>query len=782
MISEKQQNHDILEEELTWFREIVSRRLDEPTGKIPFDVIPSKIVRELIGSTHYEKVVHRLKLDKKDRVLLLLALARALDDESLFNLKDILSLKLNFENGEDANNMDDVIWAKRLAGGHLHQETQTFIPTLKTLLFLLCGSNRIAQQEALLHFHTRHPLFLEGIIEMHPLGSVQQGDRVVQDWINHQIFLNPSYLRYFLGGPVPQPEDDLRLPIRVLDSGLSLDDLILPDKVYSQLQPAMHFVQAGQAFFQEEGIRNKFREGFVMLLYGPPGTGKTLTASALGNSLGIKTYQLEIAQVVSKYIGETSQNMEKVFAELERAIQWLEGQMCILFIDEADAVMGKRSKVKDSKDRYANMDVSFLLQRLEKFPGLLILATNYERNMDEAFGRRIQTYLHIPLPNEDQRVQLWRNILPKNFGYSSPNLPGILAQHFALTGGHIQNILKQACLHAASDETKELEFNRHLEPYIKSEYMKKNQTYHAPRNILALLQLSPQEYTQYRHWTDALPDKMSFMPGRLPEYLAKTFKLAKSEVANLMKNVLPAQEAAQKGAVNFGHISKSLQNICEKDSNLDWEQLTQQMNAFLGNIAPAKEEAAINKTEETAKPEQKTSQQIEEEKKKAARKAKLAQETAKAFEESAQPSQPKQVPKPVIPPLDNVSQPIGQNQPVPGNGIYNADNQYTPPPAPSQYELDGNRVILNMELATNGWLRFLPEGFVYGRQEMPKNLGKFYALTEHEIKVTLQMAANLAEEEGTQRIKFSPHISEPLEILKKKLEKGSLYRDQFSSM
>ena len=753
-MSETNHNHHILEKELDWFRQIVLFREADPSSKKPFQEITSVPDLSFAQEAHYVKIVNRLKLTTSGRIALLLALARAVNDESLFSIQDLLSMQnpdqaTQAKEGDEEEpkrlKMDNVFLAKKLIGGHLHTETRTFIPTLKTLLFLLCGNNKIAQQEALLHFHSRHSLFLEGIIEMHPLGAPQQGDRVVQDWINHQIFLNPSYLRYFLGGAVPQPEDDLNLPIRLLDSGLTLDNLVLPGKVLSQLQPAIHFIEHGKVFFQTEGIRSKFKEGFVMLLYGPPGTGKTLTASALGNTLGIKTYQLEVSQVISKYIGETSQNMEKVFAELERAIQWLEGQMCILFIDEADAVMGKRSAVKDSKDRYANMDVSFLLQRLEKFPGLLILATNYERNLDEAFGRRIQTYLHIPLPNEEQRKHLWKSILPQVYTYESPNIPGILARQFALTGGHIQNILKQACLHAASDKITTLEFNRHLEPYIKSEYIKKNNAYNPPRNILTLLKLSPEEYSQYTYWTDALPEKMAFMPSRLPEYLGKCIQLSKNEVATLVKQVVPTQETAQKGNISFDQLITALKTHCE-DHDLDWHQVAAALNGFIGNMATPPTVPEVEKEEESPEVEKEP-----------------MPDDINTFHE----------PPPPRPQENELHQP---EPPTPGS------TAYTPPPAAPEYTFDGERVILNAEAATSYWLRFLPQGFVYSRQETPKNLGRFYGLTEQEIMITLQLAANAAENDRTNYIEFTPHVSDNLEVLRNKLGKSTLYRDEFASM
>lgn len=776
MVSDKQSNYDILESELQWFRQIASYRIGHPKSKAYFqDLVPATIP-ELSGLTHYEQVIGRLKLGATDRIVLLLALARALNDESFFALQDLLAEP---PPGQPVVlKPDQALYTKRMLGGYLHRETQAFIPTLKTLLFLIAGSDKFAQQEALLHFQEQHPLFLEGIVEMHPLGGEQEEKHIVQDWINYQIFLNPAYLRYFLGGSAPQPKADLKLPVRLLESGLTLEHLVLSEKVQEQLQPALHFVKHGQEFFQREGIRNKFKEGFVMLLHGPPEVDKTLTATALGNSLGIQTYQLEVAQVLAKYVGESSQNMEKALAELERAIQWLEGQMCILFIDRADAIIGDQTKTKASKKADTPVDVSFLLQRLEKFPGLLILATDYERNLNEVPGYHIQTCLHIPLPNEAQRVQLWKNILPSPFAYASPNLPQILARQFALNSGHIQHILKQACLHAVSDGVEVLEFNCHLEPYIKVACVKKNQTYYTPHNILTLLQLKEDEYIQYKYWTDALPSKMSFVPERLPEYLAKSLQLNKNQITNIVKKSLPVQETSQKGNLRFEHLITALKAVCIEQANLDWATIEAHMQQLMSKVNVLKESVETKRDEieqRGAKNEILKHETSKNEK----------QKEEKSSEDTALPQKPEN-PQPIV----NQSSKLSPTPSYPSQSSVQptatntgpSSEKYVPPPAEPQYIMDGSRVVLNIEPAANCWLRFLPQGFTYSRQEMPKNLGKFYALTEKEIMIILQLAANSAESEGANCIDFTPHISNNLEELKRRLGKTSLYRDKFASM
>jgi len=185
------------------------------------------------------------------------------------------------------------------------------------------------------------------------------------------------------------------------------------------------------------------------MLYGPPGTGKTMTVSVMGKTLGMDVYSIDLSRVVSKYIGETEKNLEKIF-------QRLEGKRCILFFDEADALFGKRTEVKDAKDRYANQEVAYLLQKIERFPGLVILASNYNQNLDSAFKRRILSSIFFPPPSEDERLILWERALPSNYEFEPEDLASNLATKYQLTGANIANIMKLACLKAKSENTNKL--------------------------------------------------------------------------------------------------------------------------------------------------------------------------------------------------------------------------------------------------------------------------------------------------------------------------------------
>ena len=177
------------------------------------------------------------------------------------------------------------------------------------------------------------------------------------------------------------------------------------------------------------------------MFYGPPGTGKTLTASLLGKSAGLDVYRIDLSMVVSKFIGETEKNLANVFDQAENK-NW------ILFFDEADALFGKRTQASSSNDRHANQEVSYLLQRVEDFPGVVILATNLKANLDDAFSRRFQSMIYFPMPGPEQRKALWEKafsdhtVLDENF-----NLDELAYKH-EMAGGAIINVVRYSSMKA----------------------------------------------------------------------------------------------------------------------------------------------------------------------------------------------------------------------------------------------------------------------------------------------------------------------------------------------
>jgi SpoVK/Ycf46/Vps4 family AAA+-type ATPase len=185
-------------------------------------------------------------------------------------------------------------------------------------------------------------------------------------------------------------------------------------------------------------------KGLIALFSGPSGTGKTMSAEIIANELGLDLYKINLSAVVSKYIGETEKNLEHIFGEAQDSD-------AILFFDEADALFGKRSEVKDAHDRYANIETAYLLQRTEEYSGLVILASNIKKNMDEAFVRRIHFMLDFPFPEEAERLEIWRRTFPAQAPQSEDiDLP-FLARKLKIAGGNIRNIILTAAFMAAED-------------------------------------------------------------------------------------------------------------------------------------------------------------------------------------------------------------------------------------------------------------------------------------------------------------------------------------------
>jgi hypothetical protein len=219
-------------------------------------------------------------------------------------------------------------------------------------------------------------------------------------------------------------------------------DLMLPPKQAQQLDEIIRAMQALTTVHYEWGTERVWNEsGLTALFAGPPGTGKTMCAEVIAAALQLPLYRIDLSQVVNKYIGETEKNLRRLFDAAEASD-------VILFFDEADSLFGRRTEVKDAHDRYANLEVSYLLERMERFKGLAILATNRKKDLDEAFLRRLRFLIDFPLPGADERLRIWKHVMPEGIDVSAIDFT-FLAQRFPLAGGHIRSIVFHACLQAA---------------------------------------------------------------------------------------------------------------------------------------------------------------------------------------------------------------------------------------------------------------------------------------------------------------------------------------------
>ncbi len=233
----------------------------------------------------------------------------------------------------------------------------------------------------------------------------------------------------------------------LINAVFTWDDLIVEEEQKKQMRLICNQLNNKGILEEEWGFGKKmpYGRGISALFYGSPGTGKTMAAQVMANELGLDLYRIDISQMVSKYIGETEKNIAKLFEKAKR-------MNALLFFDEADALFARRSEVKDSHDRSANMETAYLLQKLEEYEGISILATNYLNNIDDAFKRRIRFIVHFALPNAEIRYHLWKNLIPKEANVKENIDFEFFASHFEISGSNIKEILINAAHMAIADE------------------------------------------------------------------------------------------------------------------------------------------------------------------------------------------------------------------------------------------------------------------------------------------------------------------------------------------
>ncbi|HEY6352713.1 MAG TPA: AAA family ATPase [Candidatus Angelobacter sp.] len=236
-----------------------------------------------------------------------------------------------------------------------------------------------------------------------------------------------------------QSNHGLRKRAQKVDSAHKWSDLVLPPRTMQQLHEICAAGRHRSIIYTEWGFDARLMQGkgLNVLFCGPSGTGKTMSASIAARELGLDLYKIDLSSVISKYIGETEKQLSEIFREAQSS-------NAILFFDEADAIFGKRSEVKDAHDRYANIEVAYLLQKMEEYEGIVILATNFRKNIDDAFTRRIHYIVEFPFPEERYRERIWRSLMPASAPLAEDVDFGFLGRQFELAGGNIRNVVLAA--------------------------------------------------------------------------------------------------------------------------------------------------------------------------------------------------------------------------------------------------------------------------------------------------------------------------------------------------
>lgn len=347
-------------------------------------------------------------------------------------------------------------------GGVKGKQHRGILPTGETVQFIIAGNNIQERIACITMFSTSESLeksktlYLEKPLSGEPLMS-------------GMVTIYPETFFMVTTGVVPAPKMSPEFPAEKLETKLSKKDLILSPSTTADIEELETWLKHSSTFLEEWEMKNRVKAGYRVLFYGPPGTGKTLTASLLGKYTGKDVYRIDLSTVVSKYIGETEKNLSNLFDKAAHK-DW------ILFFDEADAIFGKRTNVQSSNDKYANQEVSYLLQRVESHSGLVILATNFKDNIDHAFIRRFQSVCQFKMPSSIERLRLWSSNLPKKLVIDSSIDINEVAEKYELSGSNIINIIQYCSLKVLSLES-DILTSRILKEGIRKEYSKENRLF-----------------------------------------------------------------------------------------------------------------------------------------------------------------------------------------------------------------------------------------------------------------------------------------------------------------
>jgi hypothetical protein len=441
-------NAEVLLLEIEWFTRFVEARIKLYTGQ-PCDVVDVYELPPPDLSQHgsvYAEFINFYKPGRRERLVLILALLPHISPQMLAGIFK--------KAGNDFDLNTELCPAK-------NNSFPGFLPTGETAMFLLAGNNLSIRFNCRQLFHAEHIFKEHNIISLSSVSGHEPQ-------LSGQLLLNDEYVDLFTTGKVRRPLFSMDFPAKKVGTNMDWDDLVLDSYTNQQLNEIKIWLKHGHQLHNGWEMSNRIKPGYKALFYGPPGTGKTLTAGLLGKLANLEVYKVDLSMVVSKYIGETEKNLEKVFSKAEHK-NW------ILFFDEADALFGKRTSISDAHDKYANQEIAYLLQRLEDYNGLVILSSNMRGNVDEAFGRRLQSIIHFPVPRQRERLQLWQNSFSKKSELDSDVNLEWMSEKFEMAGGSIINVVQFASLMALERGDTIIRKNDLWEG-IRKEYIKEGKT------------------------------------------------------------------------------------------------------------------------------------------------------------------------------------------------------------------------------------------------------------------------------------------------------------------
>ena len=420
-----------LTKEIEWCKAVVDLRFsqyfsadDSEEKKLQIEMVEPP---ELSDDSPYGRVVQEFDLGFYERLVMALALIPHLCPQALDSF-----LLNNRTLGRPYTEF----------GGWHGKSHSGFLPTCETALFLLAG-NDIAKRLQMMSLFEHSSVLLAQRILVLEYGEPGEPAN------SAALRVSSEYLQYFTTGVRNKPDFSMHFPAKLITTNLQWEDLVLSEETLDDINPLLAWIEKSEVVLDDFGLRKNLKRGYRSLFYGPPGTGKTLTATLIGAKVGMDVYRVDLSQVISKYIGETEKNLSNIFDQAEHR-NW------ILFFDEADSLFGARTQTSNSNDRAANQEISYLLQRVEDFPGIVILASNLKSNIDEAFSRRFQNAIYFPLPEAEERMKLWSNIFSKKTILEDEVNLDRFAEKYELAGGALTNVARYAALCAAQENRRKI--------------------------------------------------------------------------------------------------------------------------------------------------------------------------------------------------------------------------------------------------------------------------------------------------------------------------------------
>ncbi|HET6993299.1 MAG TPA: ATP-binding protein [Bacteroidia bacterium] len=401
--------------ELAWLFQLLKQRtgsgeIEDEGANCSFD----KIACLKLEGSEYADIVNKYSFSPEERLVLILSLSPYLNPGIFL-----------FFSGKPGSSRLALVKSS---------DSELLLPSYETALFLIAGDDMEKRLECLKLFDDNH------IFKKQNFLSTGQTPRMTSPYCT-TLMASQEFAHKIMRGKILLPQYSNDFPAQRITTDMDWDDLVLNPSTRRQVEEVKIWLRQRERLMNELGMAKRMNPGNKILFYGSPGTGKTLTAKLLGKYIHKDVFRIDLSMVISKYIGETEKNLAKVFDKAENS-DW------ILFFDEADALFGSRTKVSSSNDRHANQEISYLLQRIEDFNGVVILASNMKSNIDDAFMRRFNNVVNFPFPKAEERRQLWEKTFPEKIRFSDDVNWKNVSDKYEFSGANITNIVAWCSLMA----------------------------------------------------------------------------------------------------------------------------------------------------------------------------------------------------------------------------------------------------------------------------------------------------------------------------------------------